>query len=77
MSKLARFHSDDRDDVQAMIKRGLVSHDALIERFEAAKDVRQYTAYADDLPRYVANLNRVERDYFGVDETEIELPGWI
>jgi hypothetical protein len=77
VSKLARFHSDDRADVQAMITRGLVDHAALIARFEAAKDVRQYTAHADDLPKYVENLHRVERDYLGVEESEIELPGWI
>lgn len=77
VSKLARFHSDDRADIQAMIARGQVSHAALIGRFEAAKDVRQDTAYADDLPKYVDNLHRVERDYLGVEETEIELPGWV
>ncbi len=77
VSKLARFHSDDRADIQAMIARSLVPHDALLARFEAAKDIRQDTGYADDLPKYVANLNRVERDYLGVDESEIELPSWV
>ena len=77
VSKLARFHSDDRADIESMIPRGLVTHDVLIARFEAAKDVRKDTAYADHLPTYVANLNRVERDYLGVDETEIELPSWV
>lgn len=77
VSKLARFHSDDRTDIQAMIARGLVAHAALIARFEAAKDIRQDTSYADDLPKYVANLNRVERDYLGVAESEIELPPWV
>ena len=34
-------------------------------------------ARASDLPRYVENLHRVERDMRGVDETEIELLSWI
>jgi hypothetical protein len=77
VSKLARFHADDRTDLQAMIALGLVAHDALIARFEAAKDIRQDTSYADDLPKYIANLNRVERDYLGVAESAIELPSWV
>lgn len=36
-----------------------------------------YDARADDVPTYCANLNRVERDFLAVDETEIELPSWI
>jgi hypothetical protein len=51
VSKLARFHSDDRADVQGMIARGLVTHSTLLARFEAAKDIRQDSSYADDLPR--------------------------
>jgi hypothetical protein len=77
VSKLARFHSDDRADIRAMIDGGFVTHHALITRFEAAKDIRQESSYADDLPKYVDNLHRVERDYLGVDESEIELPPWI
>ena len=77
VSKLARFHSDDRADIQAMVARGLVPHHELRGRFEAAKNIRQDTGYADDLPKYVANLNRVERDYLGVDESEIDLPPWV
>jgi hypothetical protein len=60
-----------------MITRGLVTQRALISRFEAAKDIRQETSYADDLPKYVANLNRVERDYLNVEESKIDLPSWI
>jgi hypothetical protein len=29
---------------------------------------------ADDLPDYVGNLNRIERDLFGLPPTEIDLP---
>ncbi|MGA2079014.1 MAG: hypothetical protein ABSH53_00120 [Holophaga sp.] len=34
-------------------------------------------ARAEDLPRYVKNLHRIERDLFFVEESEIELPDWI
>ncbi|MEY4579181.1 MAG: hypothetical protein RL701_3884 [Pseudomonadota bacterium] len=77
VSKLARFHSDDRADIQGMISLGFVSHEALLARFHAAKDMRECTAYADDLPTYVVNLNRVERDFLGVAESEIDLPSWV
>lgn len=77
VSKLKRFHSDDQADVEAMIERGLVPHGLLIERFNAAVDEFAATAFADDLPRYVHNLHRVERDMYAVDETDIELPSWI
>jgi hypothetical protein len=77
VTKLKRFHANDQSDVQAMIDRNLVPHDALIARFRSAIDRRQDGADAESLPRYVDNLNRVERDMFGVDETEIELPDWI
>jgi hypothetical protein len=32
---------------------------------------------ADDLPTYVDNLNRVERDLFDLPPTEIDLPPWV
>jgi hypothetical protein len=34
-------------------------------------------ARAEDLPKCVENLHRVERDLFGLPETEIDLPDWI
>jgi hypothetical protein len=77
VSKLKRFHGDDRADVEAMISRKLVPHELLIERFRSAVDVWADGAAADDLPRYVRNLHQVERDMFVVDETEIELPSWV
>jgi hypothetical protein len=54
-----------------------VSHTRLIERFRSAVDVYSCDARAQDLPKYVAALHRAERDYFGVPETDIELPEWI
>jgi hypothetical protein len=55
----------------------LVPHDELIARFRSAVDIFSYDARADDLPKYVEHLHRVERDMLDVDETEIELPPWI
>lgn len=77
VSKLKRFHANDQSDIDAMIQRGLVPHDRLIDRFREAVDVFIYDARGADLPKYIANLHRVERDMLGVPETEIELPSWI
>jgi len=77
VSKLKRYHANDQSDIDAMIDLGLVSHDRLIERFRAAVDEFSGDARAEDLPRYVAHLHRVERDMLGVAESEIELPSWI
>lgn len=77
VSKLKRFHANDVEDVRAMIGRDLVDHARLIERFLSAVDVFSGDARAEDLPRYVENLHRVERDFLGVPETPVELPDWI
>jgi hypothetical protein len=77
VSKLKRFHADDRSDIEAMIERDRVPHDELIARFRAAVDWFQMDARAQDLPKYVRNLHQVERDMLGVAETEIELPNWV
>jgi hypothetical protein len=77
VSKLKRFSSNDQSDIDAMIDLGLVPHDRLIDRFCAAVDEFSGDARASDLPRYVANLHRVERDMLSASETEIELPSWI
>jgi len=77
VSKLKRFHANDRSDVKAMVDRELVPHEQLVLRFRDAVDVFSGDARAEDLPRYVANLHRVERDMLLVPETEIELPDWI
>jgi hypothetical protein len=73
VSKLKRFNSDDRDDIDAVVKRGAVAHGALVERFDKAVDWCRGDARAEHLPRYVHNLNRVERDMFVVSETAIDL----
>jgi hypothetical protein len=77
VSKLKRFNANDQSDIDAMIERGLVSHDRLVERFRATIDEFSGDARAEELPRYCANLHRVERDMVGVSESEIELPSWI
>lgn len=77
VSKLKRFSANDISDIRAMVDKGLVGHSMLIERFAAAVDFYSMDARAGDLPKYVQNLNRIERDCFFVPETTIELPEWI
>jgi hypothetical protein len=77
VSKLKRFHPKDQGDIDAMIERCLVPHERLIERFRSAVDMYLGDAREVELPRYIANLHRVERDMLLVPETEIELPSWI
>lgn len=76
-SKFKRFNSNDQTDIKAMIARDLVKHSALVERFASAVDRFSGDARAEELPRYVKNLHRIERDLFFVEESEIELPDWI
>ena len=77
VSKFKRYHANDRADVQAMIEADHVPHARLIERFKSAVDAFSMDARADELSRYVRNLNQAERDFFGVEETAIELPDWV
>jgi hypothetical protein len=77
VSKLGRFHDDDRGDIIAMINMGLVPHHALVSRFESAVDAKLGDASAERLPSFVRNLHQIERDEYLVGETPIELPEWI
>jgi hypothetical protein len=77
VSKLKRLNDNDLADIAAMIDLDLVPHRLLLERFRSAVDAFSGDARASDLPRYVANLHRVERDMIGAEETEIALPSWI
>lgn len=77
VSKLKRFSANDASDIEAMIDLGLVPHAELISRFLLALDNFCCDARAEDLPEYVANLHRVERDMLAVEETRIDLPDWI
>ncbi len=60
-----------------MVRLGLIPHDLLLERFRSAFDMLVGDARAVELRDYVKNLNRVERDLLGEDETEFEFPSWI
>lgn len=77
VSKLKPFRASDRQDIDAMVSRGLVPHDQLIARFKSAVDEFSYDARAPDIPGYIENLHEVERDMLGVPESEIELPSWV
>lgn len=77
VSKLKRFNASDSEDVNAMIERGLVPHAALIERFAAAVDEYSTDSRLEDVPKYVRNLHRVERDMFHVPESQIDMPDWM
>ena len=65
VSKLKRLHSNDMADIEAMVERGLLTHGDLLGCFREAVDFTM-DAKAVDLPKYRANLHRVERDVFGV-----------
>jgi len=77
VSKLKTFRPADCDDIRAMIDGDHITHKKLIERFKSAKNRWELDSRATDLPKYVENLNFVEREYFMVEESEIELPDWI
>ena len=77
VSKLKRFNHFDQEDIRAMIELEVVEHAALIDRFCSAVAQHAFEARAEDMPGYVANLHRLERDEFCVEETQIELPSWI
>lgn len=77
VSKLKRFWPSDVSDIEAMVSRKLVPHEAFVERFRSAVDCFTHDARADQLPTCVENFHRVERDLFGRSKTEIELPPWV
>lgn len=77
VSKLKRYNSDDAADVAAMVNKGLVPHKKLVTRFLAAVDRFSIDSRADDLPRIIKTLHRVERDVFRVPESHIDLPDWM
>lgn len=77
VAKLARLHGDDREDIQAMVRLGVVDHMHLLERFRSAVLQHGHQGMGHKIPRAIDNLHRVERDIFVVDESEIELPDWF
>jgi len=61
-----------------MILRGHVTHDQFVTLFRSA--VERFADGAtggEKLPKIVANFHQIERDQFGVEETDIELPPWV
>lgn len=78
VSKLKRFSANDKSDIAAMIERDLVPHSELVARFSSAVKWFEMDARApQELPKYIRNLNQIERDELGVPETSIELPSWF
>jgi hypothetical protein len=77
VTKIKRFNASDQADIHAMIRRGLASHEAVVERFRSAIDRFSGDARAMEFPEYVKHLHHVEREFFETDESEIELPSWI
>ena len=65
------------DDIKAMSVRKLLVHKRLIDRFGSALDRFSADARAEDLPRFIKNLNSIERDVLGVSESVIDLPDWM
>lgn len=77
VSKLKRWWATDRQDIDAMVQRGLVDHAKLVDRFRSAADRLADGAEARCLPDCLENLHTVERDMLVVDETPIELSSWV
>jgi hypothetical protein len=77
VSKLARFNANDESDIDAMVGLNRLPHTLLITRFKAAVDCFQMDSRAEDLPRYISNLHRIERDFFNLDPTDIDVPAWV
>lgn len=74
VSKLKTFRPRDRDDIIAMIDLDLLPHAKLIDRFKSAMARWELDARAEDLPKYISNLNEIERDFLNVTESQFELP---
>jgi hypothetical protein len=78
ISKLKPFRPTDIADINAMIVRDRITHEQFQRLFLSAIDRFADGAQgAAKLPKIVENFNQIERDYFGADETEIELPPWV
>lgn len=74
VSKLIRYSSDDAGDIRALAERDLLDHKRLVARFEAAADRFSIDARAADVPRFLKNLHKVERDILALPPSQIELP---
>lgn len=74
VSKLKRFHADDRRDILAMVDLDLLDNDLFVERFRAAIDYFSMDARAGDLPDVVKNFHHVQYEMLMTSVTPIELP---
>ncbi len=77
VSKLKPFRPKDVEDIEFLISKKLLPHDKLLERFRLVVDYYSMDARSEDFPKYVENLNKVERSMLFVPESKIELPDWI
>ena len=78
ISKLKPYRPSDAADIQAMADLGHIDPDQFKERFLSAIDCfADGSTGAEKLPTIVANFHEVQREYLFVDETAIDLPGWI
>lgn len=77
VSKLMRFNANDASDIAAMVTGGWIKHKVVINRFLKAIDGFLMDARAEELPNTIRNLHTVERDYFRVPVSAIELPDWL
>lgn len=77
ISKLKTFRPGDLDDIRAVVDANLLDPKELVERFQSAKEQWLMDARSSALKQYIENLHTIQRDYLHVDETPIDLPGWI
>lgn len=73
VSKLARFKASDVGDIRAVVELGLISHTAFVARFRDVLVAHCLDARREDFPKYLRNLNTIERDFFHVEETAIDI----
>lgn len=76
VSKLKPFRPRDVEDIQFLVSKKLIPHKKLVERFNLVIDYHAMDSRAEDFPKFVKNLNEVER-MMRVPESEIDLPEWI
>lgn len=74
LSKLKRYNPDDANDIRAMADLKLIDHKKLIDRFNGAVDWFTIDARADEVPSYLKNLHKVERDILDVPLSKVDLP---
>lgn len=74
LTKLKRFSATDRADIEAMVSGGHVEHARLLQGVIDTIAWYRFDARSNLLPSFVANFHRAERDWFGREESRIELP---